>query len=97
MEQRVRVGDELQLAVQVRQAAARQGHAHFTVAFDLHAVHLRRHVQRPQGGGDVYLWKRGGGISGMTAASQGNVLVYARSTALSDRCGAVPGLRGGNI
>lgn len=55
VEQRVRVGDELQLPVQVLQAGARKAHAHFAVASHLHAVHVRGHVQRAQSGGDVYL------------------------------------------
>lgn len=55
VEQRVGVGDKLQLAVQVGQQAAGQTHVHLTVTFDSHPVHLRCHVQRPQSSSDVYL------------------------------------------
>lgn len=55
VEQRVRVGDELQLSVQVRQAGAGKGHEHLTVAPHLHAIHVGGHVERPQSGGDGHL------------------------------------------
>lgn len=55
VEQRVGVGDELQLAVEAGQAGAGKAHAHLAVASHRHAVHVRGHVQRPQGGGEVYL------------------------------------------
>lgn len=70
MEQRVGVGDKLQLSVQVGQARAGKGHARLPVASHLHAVHVRGHVQRPQSGGDVDLRVEVGGVSGMTAASE---------------------------
>lgn len=55
VEQCVCVGDELQLSVQVGQDAAGQSHVHLTVTFDLHAVDLSCHVQRPQSRTDVHL------------------------------------------
>lgn len=55
MEQRVCVGDKLQLSVQVWQEAARQRHVHLAVTFDFHHVYLRCNIQRPQRGTDVYL------------------------------------------
>ena len=59
VEQRVCVGDKLQLSVQVEQDAARQGHVHLAVTFDFHAVYLRCHIQRSQRGSDVYLQRDG--------------------------------------
>lgn len=55
MEQRVGVGDKLQLSVQVGQQAAGHSHVHLTVAFDFHPSHLGRHVQGSQSGTDVDL------------------------------------------
>lgn len=59
VEQRVGVCDKLQLSVQGGQEAAPQSHVHLSIASDLHPVHLGRHVQRPQRGSEVYLWRRG--------------------------------------
>lgn len=55
VEQRVRVGDELQLSVQVGQQAAGHSHVHLAVTFDFHPVHLGRDVQGSQRGADVDL------------------------------------------
>lgn len=55
VEQRVCVGDKLQLSVEVGQQAARHSHVHLAIAFDFHPIHLRRHVQGSECGGDIYL------------------------------------------
>lgn len=60
VEQCVGVGDKLQLSVQVSEQAAGQRHVHLAVAFDLHAVHLGRHVQGSQRGADVDLQRVAG-------------------------------------
>lgn len=72
VEERVRVGDELQLSVQVGQAGTGKGHAHLTVASHLHAVHVCGHVQRPQSGGDVHLRVGDAGVGGVSGTRAGS-------------------------
>lgn len=55
VKQCVCVGDKLQLSVQVRQEATRHSHVHLTIPFDFHPVYVCSHIQRSQGGSDVYL------------------------------------------